>query len=571
MKTYRSACLASVLAPLILSGCTGEFQGMRPIFGTGDWNELSIGDDAYSLGKYHLAEGRHGLAVKYFQSAVTREPQSVEALNGLAATYDRMGRFDLAGLYYRKALVHNPKSAQTLNNLGYSYMLQGKYDLATAYLGDAVRAGIASPIVTANEKKAIASLEHPATERQITKVNAEPEGEILNEPTSTWVERTTAAIQTLVTRPAEIFLTSARDSGVDSRLASHNVARSTLPDKVPGPGFVPHPTIWTLLTADTSERDFKNAAVIFDDDDSEPSTLIPANFVVPVPPVSESIPEAVPVPAIYTAALKSPGTYVHEDRSVQIFDGAAREQNAGVTSDNNMISSFAQFVQEREGTSATETTPEEGPQDEPVYTAANSTSNITQASFQPPLPSDAEPTQSITAIYTEAFRLPDVVTNEDRVDLAPDEAAPEKNGTTKSAVNLISSIAQGLAPERMVESTKAVAPPGLRKWENLAIEVSNGTGRRRMAARFRGYLADRGVVALNLSNADHFGHMETTIYFRAGFREQALDLSAQFPVDIDLTQLNEQRAEIRIELGGDLLDFDRTALYPKEKPHEKLV
>ena len=61
----------------------------------------------------------------------------MEALNGLAASYDRLGRYDLSARYYGRALTIEPQSAQTLNNMGYSYLLQERFDLAVAYLRDA--------------------------------------------------------------------------------------------------------------------------------------------------------------------------------------------------------------------------------------------------------------------------------------------------------------------------------------------------------------------------------------------------------------------------------------------------
>ena len=84
--------------------------------------------------KRHFAAGQFGLAIESFGAVVETDPTSVTALNGLAASYDRIGRHELAGRFYRQALWLDPKSSQTLNNIGYSYYLQGKLDLALAYL-----------------------------------------------------------------------------------------------------------------------------------------------------------------------------------------------------------------------------------------------------------------------------------------------------------------------------------------------------------------------------------------------------------------------------------------------------
>ena len=93
--------------------------------------------DSYSAGKAHFAAGQLGLALSEFEQALQEEGPSVDRLNALAATYDRLSRFDLADRTYRKALALDPNSAQTLNNIGYSYLLRGRADLASGYLAKA--------------------------------------------------------------------------------------------------------------------------------------------------------------------------------------------------------------------------------------------------------------------------------------------------------------------------------------------------------------------------------------------------------------------------------------------------
>ena len=80
----KSLTIAALLASLTLGGCLGETGG-----------EELFDQTAYQRGKHHFNAGRFGLAVSHFQSAVRREPSSIEALNGLAASYDRLGRYDL--------------------------------------------------------------------------------------------------------------------------------------------------------------------------------------------------------------------------------------------------------------------------------------------------------------------------------------------------------------------------------------------------------------------------------------------------------------------------------------------
>jgi Tfp pilus assembly protein PilF len=93
-----------------------------------------------------------------------------------------------------------------------------------------------------------------------------------------------------------------------------------------------------------------------------------------------------------------------------------------------------------------------------------------------------------------------------------------------------------------------------------SIELANGTGRRYMAARMKGYLAQLGLAAARLANADHFAHATTTITYRPGYRGLAEALSASLPIAPLLRQAAEQAVDVRVELGGDLLDFDRGLL-----------
>jgi hypothetical protein len=120
--------------------------------------------DAYASGKENFAAGRLGLALVDFERALEEHGPSVDRLNALAATYDRLSRFDLADRAYRQALVLDPNSPQTLNNLGYSYMLRGRADLAAAYLAKAQSLAKGDPTIGANLAIANEAIERPAIE-----------------------------------------------------------------------------------------------------------------------------------------------------------------------------------------------------------------------------------------------------------------------------------------------------------------------------------------------------------------------------------------------------------------------
>ena len=139
-----------MLAGLALAGCTGPWPaGPRPI---------EIPETPYDRGVAAFAAGQFGLATQAFQDVLDKSPESVPALNGLAATYDHLGRYDLAGRYYSRAMAVDPESPQTLNNIGYSYMLQGKFDVAAVFLRDAQQRDANDPAIAANRAVAEAAL-----------------------------------------------------------------------------------------------------------------------------------------------------------------------------------------------------------------------------------------------------------------------------------------------------------------------------------------------------------------------------------------------------------------------------
>lgn len=102
-------------------------------------------------------------------------------------------------------------------------------------------------------------------------------------------------------------------------------------------------------------------------------------------------------------------------------------------------------------------------------------------------------------------------------------------------------------------SDRAAPPPA-----GPRLEVSNGAGRRHMAARMRRYLGGRGLEVDRLTNADWFGHRRSVILYRPGFAEEASRLAAMLPITPALEETSDQRSGVRLRLGGDLLDFDAT-------------
>ncbi len=90
------------------------------------------GDEELRLGKEQFRNANYGLAEKHFRAAVEQRQDSLEALIGLAASYDQLGRFDLADRAYAEALRIGGPTAAFLNNRGYSHYLRRDFKRARA-------------------------------------------------------------------------------------------------------------------------------------------------------------------------------------------------------------------------------------------------------------------------------------------------------------------------------------------------------------------------------------------------------------------------------------------------------
>lgn len=373
-----SLTLAALGAALLLGGCGTQFEDARPAFG---YSGLAAGDStlsAYEQAKADFAAARYGLAVKRFQMAMAEDPASIEAVNGLAAAYDKIGRYDLSERFYRRALAMDPASVQTLNNLGYSLLLQGRHDLALAFLRDAARIDPDNAMIAANAERAVA-----ARVEQRSRDLAE-------------------------------------------------AAPTAQPAAPPAPDAAPR-----IVRMSPSEQRLELRP--------QPAVL-PAVLTAPLAPPMP----ALPLEPVETRSLPEPAA--------------------------------------------------------------------------PADPSDAQAAVAPVASRPSVYYITAATGGGAVVPAGPSESLAEAAALT------------------------------------VTIEVANGTGRRHMAARLRGYLAGLGLEVTRLVNADRFSYPTTTVTYRPGHRDLAEALSAHLPVAPRLRQVTEQPTDVRVRLGGDLLEFDRGLL-----------
>ncbi|MDI7258533.1 MAG: LytR C-terminal domain-containing protein [Thermodesulfobacteriota bacterium] len=92
--------------------------------------------------------------------------------------------------------------------------------------------------------------------------------------------------------------------------------------------------------------------------------------------------------------------------------------------------------------------------------------------------------------------------------------------------------------------------------KKAGIEISNGNGVNRMAWRVGNYLKEKGLSVVRLTNADHFNHNETIIYYQNGQRESVDLLTDYLPVNFDkeeIKKLDRPDIKIKVLVGKDLV------------------
>lgn len=127
---------------LLLAACAadGNEFGIRAKLDPLTAAAAQSGNPMVVEGRNLLALGSVGLALEAFRKALRQQPDSVEALAGIAACYDAMGRFDLSRAKYEAALAVAPNNIALLNSFAASLEQQGRYGEATALRAEAAGA-----------------------------------------------------------------------------------------------------------------------------------------------------------------------------------------------------------------------------------------------------------------------------------------------------------------------------------------------------------------------------------------------------------------------------------------------
>jgi cytochrome c-type biogenesis protein CcmH/NrfG len=121
--------LLGIAAAISTVSCSSGDLNVRAIKGP-----LAAGQQPVSFrvaeGHSQLALGNVALALEAYRKALREDPQSVDAMMGIAVCYDKMGRFDLSRRHYEMALAIRPADTDIYALFAQSLDVQGKRDEA---------------------------------------------------------------------------------------------------------------------------------------------------------------------------------------------------------------------------------------------------------------------------------------------------------------------------------------------------------------------------------------------------------------------------------------------------------
>ena len=151
----RGAVTLCVTGSLLVTGCIGE-SGKLEIRTVADplTRAAKRGSPMVVEGQAMLALGNAGLALEAFRKALREQPDSIEALAGIAACYDEMGRYDLSRSYFEEALASAPKDPVVLNTFAASLERQGRRTEGAALRLEAASAASSAPALIAEPASA---------------------------------------------------------------------------------------------------------------------------------------------------------------------------------------------------------------------------------------------------------------------------------------------------------------------------------------------------------------------------------------------------------------------------------
>jgi len=597
------------LASVLLASCSQEWTSAdRFNFSDKDGNP-------YAKGKAEMASGRYGMAIEAFRKALQSDPGSVKALNGLAAAYDLIGRFDLAERYYRLALNFDPSSIQSLNNLGYSYYLRGEYNKARTLFERAARVDAKNAIVAAN----MAALDKAEMRRQVAAARVKADAKAARkDPATSWIERTTSKVQSMVTKPDAATMEAAQELKVEPRIVHTPKPLIEIATNEPvkvetvKPPATPAASDISVAVAEPTESPIKvvgrpgpaTAPTVAQSTGAPRKTPVALVTTTRRPEKLEKVKPAIEETAAIEAARAGNATTTAPKTETYALiatpqAAAPAEPAATLKGEAEMpklkddVAHAVRIEQTKAKTAALGDVPvvlPEAPMPQepaPVLTkvkpeAAGKAQQLAAvpADADPVLPEAPKPVAD-TAQPVLVDRTPRPVA--EPAQPIPVEAAvqkvpePEPAPAPKQAITGLVAPEAAAPDEKPVQmaargdtqkptvgdadsgklATKEASKELAALARSVKIEISNGAGRLKMAARMSQFLGDHGAQKLRLTNAMSFTNRTSVLYFRPGHMASAKSLVSLLPVAPELRRNDEIATDLRLVLGGDLLEFDR--------------
>jgi len=97
------------------------------------------------------------------------------------------------------------------------------------------------------------------------------------------------------------------------------------------------------------------------------------------------------------------------------------------------------------------------------------------------------------------------------------------------------------------------------------VDVSNGVGRDKLAARIQRYFENKDLHVDRITNAARFDHGTTVIFYREGYEMKAKQYSEALPTSPNIEMVNSISTDLRVLLGRDILNFDSASLLNSNK------
>ncbi|HET9334852.1 MAG TPA: LytR C-terminal domain-containing protein [Sphingomicrobium sp.] len=198
--TKQPKAILALAAAVATASCGGSELSIRPIKTVLAEGHQPV-DFRVAEANAQLALGNVGLAIEAYRKALRAQPDSVEAMAGLATCYDRMGRYDLSRRHYEMALAVAPADTDLYLLFAQSLEAQGQRDEA-ARVKTELAARVVAPEASREVPGSVPVLPPPPAQSVTVALAPPPSAPVAVErPSGVRLERISMREVALVTTP----------------------------------------------------------------------------------------------------------------------------------------------------------------------------------------------------------------------------------------------------------------------------------------------------------------------------------------------------------------------------------